>query len=367
MRTQLIRLIAVVWAVSLVLPVAASANMASPVQPGDVLGEPAGDLAGIAIEHEDLRIDLRPLAQGRPAVIDATYRIRNDGPGREVELVFVATSLTAGVASVKLDGQPLDFQANYVPAGRNPDTEIGAPWPPPSTTPGVRGGRDLRYSATIRGQLLFTPTIEPGQHEIAVHYAAGATAYSGDSPVRYWQLGYVLSPARRWASFGTLDVAVQLPTGWVAATAPALDRVDDELRGAFDGIPADALAITAQAPLPPEGLPGWLVIVALLGVGGLLGWLGGGLLGRRGRGARWLLPISLAYGIGAVVIAGATGAFAQSQSGIPDSQRAWTYGYGAIFVVILVLPLLLIGGAVVMQVAAVVAASRARSGRTRPS
>ena len=94
----------------------------------------------------------------------------------------------------------------------------------------------------------------------------GHVLVSADGPVRYWQLGYVLSPARQWASFGTLDVSVQLPSGWSFASSPGLARSGDEARGSFQGVPADSLGMTAQFPYtvaPAISLPLIGIVIAL--------------------------------------------------------------------------------------------------------
>src|SRR5215212_3901402 len=83
-------------AVLLCVPAATAwANMAAPPPPqtvhrGSRLGEPAGGLRDVFIEHETLRMDLRPLTDAKPAIVEAVYRVRNDGPARTLDLLFVA-------------------------------------------------------------------------------------------------------------------------------------------------------------------------------------------------------------------------------------------------------------------------------------
>ena len=67
----------------LLLAPAASANMASPVQPGTPAGEPIAALEGLRIAREALTLDLRPLGLGRRyGVVEAEYRIVNMGGAR---------------------------------------------------------------------------------------------------------------------------------------------------------------------------------------------------------------------------------------------------------------------------------------------
>lgn len=298
-------------------PVPASANMANPVQTGDPVGEPSGDLQAIAIAEENLRLDLRPLAADQPALIDATYQVRNSAGTTSTDLLFVAPALVDSGAGVWLDGSALPFQRTR-PAALPPS------WQPPATTPGIAGA-DLPYQTPTAGALRFAIIVPPGVHQIRVHYSARATAYSDGSPTRYWQIGYVLAPARQWASFGQLAVSVDLPPGWLAASRPALTRGGDDLTGAFDGIPADALALTIQSPPPRIEQRGPQIAVGGFLAAILVGLLGGLTLRRAKRRTLWLLPIAVVVGTGwALSTLGA-----ETMVGVvPDAQRAWTYGYG---------------------------------------
>ena len=329
----------------------ALANMAPPYMPGDVVGEPRGAAKSVAIEREELALDLRPLAVGAPAQVTATYRVRNDGPAQSLSLVFVAPGLAdqRDGPAVWLDGAPVPSEATTQEV--LPDT-----WQPPKSTPGLGGGEDLYY-ATSSGDnraLGFTLALPPGRHDVRVSYPAVATAYSGDSPVRYWQLGYVLAPARDWASFGGLDVRVDLPAGWSAASEPAIPRSGDALVGSFDAIPADALALTAQAPVPiviqtlPFAWIGGLVLSIL--VGSLVGrWLG-----HRRRRSLWALIPALLVGVAWMLLVLST-ASVTLVGPIPEGQEAWVYGYGERMIALLTSPLALICGIIVTLLAAVVA------------
>lgn len=318
------------WAVLIgglfLFPVTAAANMAPPWQPGDAVGEPQGELSEMHIEHEQLTFDLRPLALGDPALVSATYQVRNDGETKDVDLVFVATGLAHGTTGVWLDGVPIDFERGDG-SGSSYEPPPGISWRPPSTTPGLDGDR-LQYEARFDGVLRFSLPVEPGSHDIVVSYPALATAYSGDSPARYWQLGYVLAPAREWASFGTLDVAVTLPPGWSLASEPALQRTGDDAAGSFQGVPADALAITAQMPVIAPGFNPWPAVVLVVGVfaGLLVAMLGGSRLAGRGRSAISFLPVSLIWSVLTGIAILAVGVVTASGPQVPEIQRSWGYG-----------------------------------------
>lgn len=300
-------------------PLTAWANMAAPWMPGDRVGEPSGGLETVAIEHESLTIDLRPLVSDEPARVVATYAVRNDGPEKRLALEFVAAALAAHGTGVWLDGQPVKVSAGT--AGRLPQS-----WQPPKSTPGLDGGAALAYPVRESGALFFQIALPAGRHTIRVRYLARATATSGDAPTRYWQLGYVLAPARQWASFGGLDVEVAVPTGWLVATSPTLTRSADVLTGTFASVPADSVAITTRAPDPTVIDPGPLILagtpLALI----VLGLAAGVLLGRLRRRSLWALPLSLTLGV--VTIAAALIADAWSPTTyVPDAQVAWDYAY----------------------------------------
>lgn len=89
----------------------------------------------------------------------------------------------------------------------------------------------------------------PGRHRLRASYSVTPTRYAG-SPVKYWQFAYVLAPAREWAGFGGLDVTVSAPRGWTVVTEPKLVLEGGDLKGHFDRLPADALALTARSPVP---------------------------------------------------------------------------------------------------------------------
>jgi len=293
----------------------ARANMAArqpESRPGDAPREPAGGLKSVRILSETLLIDMRPLKGLRPAVVEATYVVNNEAGEHSLELVFVAASMRPGSAwvwngrewspapgrpgaghGVWLDGRPVGASAAA-------ETGLPAAWAPPSTTPGLLPGQgELPFESGGEGTLSFRVTLAPGRHELRVRYEARPGAYAdARSDAVYWQLGYVLSPARAWAGFGGLDAKVLLPAGWRAAARPEMRREGDALVAHWDALPADTLAVTAQTDEETVYDPArfWK---ALLILGGLFtgpaafaGWRLGAWLGRRGRASAWGLLAS---------------------------------------------------------------------------
>lgn len=310
----------------------ARANMAArqpEARPGDRLGEPSGALKSIHIEREKLLIDARPLADGRPAIVEATYRVRNDGGAQTVELIFVAAALASekdggwvwrgskwvndakapqlSESGVWLDGNQVEAVSVEADAKGLPEN-----WQPPTATPPVEMSRDktLPYEVTNSGTMIFRVTIDSGPHLFRVRYAARPSGFCtpGSSAIN-WQLGYVLAPAREWASFGELEAEVLLPRGWRAASAPEMKRNGDTLAAVWREIPADALALTVQTHerTTSDVEKYWLTIIVvgmlLAPLAGLSGWKLGGWLGRRRRTSAWALLLSPVAATIAVVVA----------------------------------------------------------------
>lgn len=342
-------------ALILFVPTAASANMASPVQPGTPVGEPAAALAGLRVVREALRIDLAPLGRGRPfAVIEATYRIDNLGEPRPVPLEFLALGGDLSAVEVAFDGRPVE-------AERVDSLAVPAAWTAATQTPAL-GGDPAPYAAEAAvgtpSGLRFTLTIPRGQHVVEVRYRVRAGSYdAGDHPNRIWQVAYGLAPARLWAGFGQLDVEVAVPEGWEAAASLPLRREGDRLVGRFSGVPGDVLAVSVRAPAPAGRFPlrlgafaGALVIVSFAG------WIGGRLVARAGRSAGWALPASLLGGVGAAaLLVGLVG----TADDLGDSAA---FGYGSIMGLIFVGgPLALVIGTGLAQIVAWWTARRLRA------
>ncbi|MBL8794004.1 MAG: hypothetical protein JNM56_08865, partial [Planctomycetia bacterium] len=317
------------------LPAFAPANTAAPWRSGQSVGEPGG-LQSVRIDRETLTLDLRGFKHAGPAKIEATYHLYNTGDTLTTDLVFVVGSLLGegDGAGVWLDDQPVPHERDAKPA-------LPPSWQPPKQTPALPGGRPMHYSAS-GSALAFKVSLPPGAHQLRVKYLARPSAYSAGSPTLYWQLGYVLAPARDWAGFGKLDVKVTLPEGWSAACEPPLDRQGDELTGSFQGVPADALALTVQAP---PRTPAWLLtainwtcaLLALLAAPVLI-WRLSGALGRKLAVARQtsglLVVCALLAGLlwsATLVAAVFTASFASSELAALPHQKAWAVDYGPVF------------------------------------
>ena len=344
-------------AAGLAVPLLLAANMANPVRPGDRVGEPSAALAGIVVEREDLEVDLRPLAALRGAVVQATYHLRNDGAARDLPLVFVADALDDS-AGVWLNGRPVPVTAT--PA----DTALPESWRAPETTPAIGGGT-LRYEAEggyradlepRTATLLFRLPLDSGRQTVRVRYRARPTSHSHTSPAIHWQLGYVLAPARRWAGVDSLHARVLLPAGWSAAASPAMVRRGDTLVMGWDSIPADALALTARAPVPRLGV--YQMVLFVLGAVALVGCIWAGMrYGQRLvlRRKRFLWAALPAVGLGLVWSTLVVAGLLMLPGMILDmlgNQRASGYGYGSSILAVLSWPVLFLFCVSVVLIAA---------------
>lgn len=300
----------------------ALANMAAPWREGETVGEPDLRLQGVSVQSELLTFDLRPLNESAEVEVEALYRLQADQQ-RSLPLVFVAPGL-AGKASVELDQKVLESKVSE-------SEPLPATWKLPDKTPRPGGGEPLQFeSREPKKCLLYTAELSPGQHQLKVHYTLTPSALcKSPSTFRFWQLGYVLAPARHWDGFANLEVRVVTPPGWqMAASLPLQEVSPDHYQGKWASIPDDALTLSAQAPNPPNldwihPVLGGMAAVACC----LLGILSGRFLARSQRGWLWAVPIAAVAGL-----AGGVGFFLACfgilEHLAPAKQISWAYSYG---------------------------------------
>jgi hypothetical protein len=267
-------------------PLVALADAASPWTAGDAIGEPTGAVAHVAITHEDLSFDLRPLADANPIQVRMTYFLRNDAASTSAPLVFLADHATpnGSTFTVMFDDAPVAAVATTL-------TQLPDAWKPPMTTPALDGGSSIPYSATPGTAFRFTVSITPGPHRLSVAYAVQPGRMAAAQMTTIWQVAYILAPARQWESFADLSVQAQLPAGWRARAIPALDRNQDTLAGHFDGVPADSIAISSSFPFDAHlrSIPEWMWSQWPLFTGMLLITIAGSVALSWPTGRRWLL------------------------------------------------------------------------------
>jgi hypothetical protein len=326
------RLVLVTLAVAVALAAPAHANVGRAHFPGTRTTEPTG-LREIAIEHEELRFDLRPLGDRGEALVSATYHLDNRSAAIvTAPLVFVSGAPMDRATAVTFDGSSVrgDFLGEAQVAALPPS------WSAPISTPAFGGGEALPYETDHDVAVAFTLAIPPGSHLLAVTYKAlPQRNKSSSGGTLVYQLGYVVAPARDWGSFGALEVSVDLPPGWLVATSPSLARTGDTLRGRFPSLPADTLGITLQAPTGPlhAALQLALPLLSLLVlVGGAIALFAIGRTRRRADDLRKVWPISLPASLFWALAIATSGGFTaiRSDLAIPEGQSA-AHGYGGAF------------------------------------
>ena len=232
-----------------------------------VIAEPPG-IAEVRITRETLSIDLRPAQLGQKAIVEAIYQLHNEGEERLLDLLFAFGSRENKDWLITLDDQPLE---GVLAQG----ADVPSAWRPPQKTPGLENDKPLLYGPGWRTvePLAFKLVVPSGRSVLKVHYQAEITLNYA-RPSMYRQFAYILSPARSWASFGGLDLQIQVPGGWSVATTLDLEREGDLLRGSFDRIPADSLAITMR-PAVPAGYQRLFEVSRAVAIFlGVAGWFG---------------------------------------------------------------------------------------------
>lgn len=257
--------LAALTAAHFVAPPAAHANMVPPWVEGYPVGEPLGALAHIAIVEEDLVFDLLPLAEtGREYEVSASYKLNNHGPAAQVELLFVSPGITS--AQAKLDDAPLEFV-------REENVPVPREWSAPDRSPPLAGenedGWEIFYHG-FRGEqrefyyvLRFKAAILPGEHVLTVRYQTDASSHYVGDPYEMYQVGYVLSPAKSWQSFGTLNLTLRVPEDWAFASSLPLEAAEGGFAARFDGLPADNLAFSLQPQVDQSALA-WAAAVPIV-------------------------------------------------------------------------------------------------------
>jgi hypothetical protein len=353
-RSSALRRVAlVVVAVLLVLfGRTAHANVGVPYGGGELTGEPGG-IADVAITHEDLAIDMRPLASNGRVAVAATYKLDNAAAEKHLDLVFASGATGLRDVRVTLDGKPSATRIDK-------DVEVPARWLPPGETPRIDGSGGLHFDRPEKSApFAFRLDVPPGRHDLAVTYSADAGWQHVDDPTIVRQFAYVLAPARTWQRFGGLDLTVQVPPGWRAAVTPALKRDGDTLRATFPDLPADAVAITVQASAPLH-TPVLLLGLAVLGVVTVGGAIRVSRAARKRRGSGQGMSVLAAVGIGvawsaAFFAAGCFAIFAPDLT-IPAGTESH-YGYGRV----LALFMLLVATVLVWAIGVAIAYLRGRA------
>lgn len=244
------------------------ANMANPWNAGDIVGEPIGVFRQLDIIQENLLFDLRSLANSQlnQPEITANYQINNQGKTVNADLLFISPGMKTG--SVIIDGKNIPFKTINKP-------KIAPEWQKSMNMPILgemmgftqNGANFTLYDQSETG-FQFTANLPKGEHSIQVSYFVKPNEYNGSDIYREYLIGYLLSPARNWASFGKLDMEVKLPPGWDVKTSLQMQRHGDILQASFNGIPGDMFGITTRPPV-------WFISNFIGAIARFSGWIFG--------------------------------------------------------------------------------------------
>lgn len=252
---QLPNRLAILALLAMLLP--AWANMASPWERGDPVGEPLAPLSEIEVVSEHLLLDFTTILRPTWVVtVKATYEIDNKGSEISPEILFLGVGMKG--ASAHLDGVELPIKAHQL--NRYPED-----WAPPMRVPSLGGETRSAEFGGDPESFLFTPTLSPGRHRIEVVYQADPGVYHPSSQVyREYQFAYLLSPAKAWAGFGTLDLEVKLPEGFESRCNLDLQTDGTTLKAHFQGLPADFITLSVgQKPRSDPRPAFWLGFLGL--------------------------------------------------------------------------------------------------------
>jgi hypothetical protein len=233
--------------------------------------------------------------------VEAVYHLHNSEGAKKRELVFLSGTPLVRDFKVRLNGEAVPSQV--IPWTKEQTNRFPKSWLLSRELPGFGGDSSHVLIEPVGGPLtvaVFTINLEPGAAILSVRYHARAAGADERHLTTTWHFPYLLAPARAWGGFGTLDVTVQVPEGWESIASPALEGEGDVLRGHFEGLPADTLALAVRAPVPRRCY-WWLRIAVALYVlalpgGALLCWLVGGVVGRWAAAPRWsIIPVAVAF------------------------------------------------------------------------
>ncbi|MDN5202398.1 hypothetical protein QQ008_13510 [Fulvivirgaceae bacterium BMA10] len=199
------------------------------------------------ITHENLFIDLRPLANNGDAIIFAEYELYVEKPVDSLLFLFVAASIISDGIIIELDGNPLNIQIDRSGKllSQLRETTVITPWGEPDGY-----GKKPEY---FKEEYVFCKMdlIEKRQHKLTIKYNARTTEtflYQNESKTVVQTLSYALYPAKHWKSFGGLDLEIRYPDGWELKTNLPLNLSKETINEFYTEIPDDFLHIHIRFP-----------------------------------------------------------------------------------------------------------------------
>jgi hypothetical protein len=289
----------------------AAANSAPPRWAGDKPGVVLpGSTSQVHVTGETLRFVLAD--DLKTADVTAHYDMENRGPALTgFPVVFVIQDVAAGdrTVAVTWNGQPVTaapISQHELSAAQA--EEMNKAWTAMDTV--IDPVTAQRYDFNSFGSAamryvqfaLDLPAQGKGALEVSFQQAAGTDRTRHVNEIFHYQ--YLLLPARGWASFGPLEIAVKAPPAaqfFFASTLP-LQRQGDEYRATLPGLPEENLAFAVMSRrgliggLADPGPYYWMVFgLALIGAA-LVGY-GLGRLARRIRTRGWAVAVGMLAGV----------------------------------------------------------------------
>lgn len=188
------------------------------------------------ITKEELSVDLRPMENLQPAIVNATYYFTSDTVSDHITLILVAANLSRADFSITLDDQPVHGDTVAVNGLPQEWLALHAA----DTDPYWQTFYDERTTRYIR----FVIAIDSGAHVLNATYSANTARDIHFGYAMHHRFAYALSPAKDWKAYNNLQLEVFLPEGWAYSSNLELDRNGDQLSGQWDQLPAQYLYVT---------------------------------------------------------------------------------------------------------------------------
>lgn len=290
-RTLILLMLGAMLLFSMVAAVPLLANSAPPRWYGDKAGVPLpGSSSQVHVRKETLRFDVKgdDGAYGK-ARVSARYEMENAGPAlTDFPVLFVIEDAGGSERNLKVtwkgaavEAQPLETNA----LSQQEQAEVSSAWGALRTVMDpVTGEKQTMQDYFGQHELHFVqfaldlPAGLTATLEVSFDQTAAADRTARIHPLYHYQ--YLILPAKSWASFGPLEVAVRAPGPEKAFFASNLPMTYDgaEYKASFPGLPPEDLAFSFMSK---RGLVGSMVTTGpyylfafglLLIIAGLLGW-----------------------------------------------------------------------------------------------
>jgi hypothetical protein len=239
-RCRLLWVLVLSGLMSFTLALPLQANVGNPTNAGTVVGELHG-LGQTVVESEIIDIDLTPLADGGEegmVKVYVVYEFRHDGPRMRMRPLFVTGASGVIDFEALLDERPIRSRAK-------PGASVPQAWSRPTSTPDFDGGEIELETDSEQTPIELDFEMPPGKSTLKVSYLVQPTISKLEGPTLLYQFAYVLAPARTWGGFKDLTVTVTAPVGWDIATTPAL-----RLESPFDALNSDVPVVNAATGMP---------------------------------------------------------------------------------------------------------------------